>query len=66
MSESGLKPDVEKVRAIIQMPTPQSKEELAEILGNGELLLPVYSRSVGNYHTIATPLEERSSMDLVT
>ena len=33
VSESGLKPDVEKVRAIIQIPTPQSKEELQRFLG---------------------------------
>ena len=28
VSESGLKPDVEKVPAIIQMPPPQNREEL--------------------------------------
>ena len=65
VSESGLKLDGEKVRAIIQMPSPQSKEDVAEILRNGQLLLPVYSQTVGNYCTIATTLKERSSMDLV-
>ena len=66
MSESGLKPDAEKLRAMIEMPSPQSKEEVAEVLRNGQLLLPVYSQTVGNYCAIATTLKERSSMDLVT
>ena len=64
VSESGLKLDGEKVCAIIQMPSPQSKD-VAEILRNGQLLLPVYSQTVGNYCTIATTHKERSSMDLV-
>ena len=33
VSESGLKPDAEKLRAIIEMPSPQSKEELQRFLG---------------------------------
>ena len=65
VSESGLKPDAEKLRAMIEMPSPQSKEEVAEVLRNGQLLLPVYSQTVGNYCVIATTLKERSSMDLV-
>ena len=65
VSESGLKLDGEKVGAIIQMPSPQSKEDVAEILRNGQLLLPVYSQTVGNYCTIAITHKERSSMDLV-
>ena len=65
VSESGLKLDGKKVRAIIQMPSPQSKEDVAEILRNGQLLLPVYSQTVGNYCTIAITHKERSSMDLV-
>ena len=64
VSESGLKLDGEKVCAIIQMPSPQSKD-VAEILRNGQLLLPVYSQTVGNYCTIAITHKERSSMDLV-
>ena len=62
---TGLKLDGKKVRAIIQMPSPQSKEDVAEILRNGQLLLPVYSQTVGNYCTIATTHKEGSSMDLV-
>ncbi|CAH3026627.1 unnamed protein product [Porites evermanni] len=65
VSESGLKLDGEKVGAIIQMPSPQSKEDIAEILRNGQLLLPVYFQTVGNYCTIAITHKERSSMDLV-
>ena len=33
VSESGLKPDAEKPRAIIEMPSPQRKEELQRFLG---------------------------------
>ncbi|XP_068726228.1 uncharacterized protein [Montipora capricornis] len=33
VSESGLKPDIEKVRAITQLPLPQSKEDLQRFLG---------------------------------
>ena len=33
VSESGLKPDAEKVRAIIQMQPPQNREELQRFLG---------------------------------
>jgi hypothetical protein len=33
VSESGLKPDSEKVRAILDMPLPKSKEELRRFLG---------------------------------
>jgi hypothetical protein len=32
VSESGLKPDSEKVRAILDMPLPESKEELRMFL----------------------------------
>ena len=32
VSESGLKPDSEKVRAILDMPLPESKEELRRFL----------------------------------
>ena len=63
-SESGLKPDAEKVCAIIEMPSPQSKEELQRFLGMVNYYFPVYSQTVGNYCTIATKLKERSSMDL--
>ena len=33
VSESGLKSDFEKVRAITQLPLPQSNEELQRFLG---------------------------------
>ena len=33
VSESGLKPDGERVRAIIEIPSPQSKDELRRFLG---------------------------------
>ena len=52
VSESGLKPDVEKVRAIIQMPTPQSKEELQRFLG----MVNYFSEFIPNQSEITTPL----------
>ena len=52
VSESGLKPDVEKVRAIIQKPTPQSKEELQRFLG----MVNYFSQFIPNQSEITTPL----------
>ena len=65
VSESGLKPDAEKVCAIIEMPSPQSKEELQRFLG----MVNYFSQFIPKQSEITAPLrnklKERSSMDLV-
>ena len=64
MLRSGLKPDAEMLRAIIQMPPPQQRRA-AVILGNGELFFSVYFKSVRNHCTFTKFAEERRGMVLV-
>ena len=54
VSESGLKPDAEKVRAITEMPSPQSKEELQRFLG----MVNYLSQFIPNQSEITAPLRQ--------
>ena len=53
-SESGLKPDAEKVCAIIEMPSPQSKEELQRFLG----MVNYFSQFIPKQSEITAPLRK--------
>ena len=53
-SESGLKPDAEKVCAIIEMPSPQSKEELQRFLG----MVNYFSQFIPKESEITAPLRQ--------
>ena len=65
VSESGLKPDDEKIRAILEMPVPESKDELQRPSGNGKLLRPVYSKPIDNKSTPPTAVKEGCRLDVV-
>ncbi len=52
MSAEGLRPDPEKVRAIVDMPTPTCAQDLSRFLGMANYL----SRYVPNYSSITQPL----------
>ena len=52
VSESGLKPDLEKVRAITQLSSPQSREELQRFLG----MVNYFSQFIPNQSEITAPL----------
>ena len=61
VSESGLKPDVEKVRAITQLPLPQSKEELQRFLG----MVNYFSQFIPNQSEITAPLRNLLKKDVM-
>ena len=66
VSESGLKPDVEKVQAIIQMPPSQNREELQRFLGMVNYFSQfIPNQSEINHCTFTKFAEERCSMELV-
>ena len=52
MSSEGLKPDPEKVNAILQMPQPQNKTELQRFFGMATYM----SKFIPNYSTHSAPL----------
>ncbi|KAK2721303.1 hypothetical protein QYM36_003550 [Artemia franciscana] len=54
ISNAGVKPDPEKLRAINKMPTPKSKEELQTLLG----MLNFLSRYIPNLATQNQPLRD--------
>jgi hypothetical protein len=54
VSESGLKPDSEKVRAILDMPLPKSKEELRRFLG----MVNFFSKFIPGQSSITDPLRQ--------
>ena len=54
ISNAGIKPDPEKLRAINEMPTPKSKEELQTLLG----MLNFLSRYIPNLATQNQPLRD--------
>jgi hypothetical protein len=54
ISNAGIKPDPEKLRAINEMPTPKSKEELQTLLG----MLNFLSRYIPNLATQNRPLRD--------
>ena len=60
VSESGLKPDAEKVRAIIQMPPPQNREELQRFLG----MVNYFSQFIPNQSEITAPLQSLLKKDM--
>ena len=55
VSESGLKPDVEKVHAITQLPSPERKEELQRFLG----MVNYFSQFILNHSEITAPLQSQ-------
>ena len=61
VSESGLKPDSEKVRAILDMPLPKSKEELRRFLG----MVNFFSKFIPSQSTITDPLRQLLKKDSV-
>ncbi|KAK2726721.1 hypothetical protein QYM36_007527, partial [Artemia franciscana] len=54
ISNAGIKPDTKKLRAINEMPTPKSKEELQTLLG----MLNFFSRYIPNLATQNQPLRD--------
>ena len=61
VSESGLKPDSEKVRAILDMPLPKSKEELRRFLG----MVNFFSKFIPGQSSITDPLRQLLKKDSV-
>ena len=61
VSESGLKPDVEKVRAIVQIPPPQNREELQQFLG----MVNYFSQFIPNQSEITAPLRSLPKKDVL-
>ncbi|KAK2710346.1 hypothetical protein QYM36_013861 [Artemia franciscana] len=59
ISNAGIKPDPEKLRAINEMPTPKSKKELQTFLG----MLNFLSRYIPNLETQNQPLRDRIKAD---
>ena len=60
VSESGLKPDDEKIRAILEMPVPESKEELQRLLG----MVNYFAQFIPNQSTITAPLRQLLKKDV--
>lgn len=60
MSESGLKPDMEKVRAIVQMPPPQNREESQRFLE----MVNYFSQFIPNQSEITAPLRSLLRKDV--
>ena len=61
VSESGLKPGIEKVCAITQLPLPQSKEELQRFLG----MVNYLSQFIPNQSEITAPLQNLQKKDVM-
>ena len=61
VSESGLKPDSEKVRAILDMPLPKSKEERRRFFG----MVNFFSNFIPNQSSITDPLRQLLKKDSV-
>ena len=61
VSESGLKPDSEKVRAILDMPLPKSKEELRRFLG----MVNFFSKFIPSQSSVTDPLRQLLKKDSV-
>ena len=61
VSESGLKPHSEKVRAILGMTLPKSKEELRRFLG----MVNFFSKFIPSQSSITDPLRQRLKKDSV-
>ena len=61
VSELGLKPDSEKVRAIVDMPLPKSKEELRRFLG----MVNFFSKFIPHQSSITDPLRQLLKQDSV-
>ena len=59
--ESGLKPDIEKVRAIVAMLLPKSKEELRRFLG----MLNFFPKFIPSQSSITDPLRQLLKKDSV-
>ena len=60
ISEDGIAPDPEKIRAIIEMPTPKDKTELRSFLG----MSGYYRKFVFNYAMYAFSLHELTHRDV--
>ena len=54
LTENGLQPDDEKIRAVKDMPTPTSKEEVRRFLG----FIQYLSKFIPNLSTVDAPLRE--------
>ena len=61
VSESGLKPDSEKIRAIVDMPLPNSKEELRQFLG----MVNFFSKVIPRQSSITDPIGQLLKQDSV-
>lgn len=59
--ESGLKPVIANVRAITQLPLPQSKEELQRFLG----MVNYFSQFIPNQSEITAPLRNLMKKDVM-
>lgn len=53
LSASGLRPDEEKVRAVIELPPPQNKQELLRFMG----MIQYLSKFIPNLSDISAPLK---------
>ena len=53
-SGDGLRPDPEKVEAVVKAPPPANREQLVSFLG----LVQYYARHVPNLKSLAGPLNE--------
>lgn len=59
VSQDGLKPEVDKVKAIQEMPTPTNREELLRIMG----MLNFLAQFIPNMSTISAPLRSLLKKD---
>ena len=60
VSEEGLNPDPQKAKAINEMPTPESKEDLQRILG----MINYLAQFIPNLSAMTTPLLELLKKDI--
>ncbi|GFU65823.1 retrovirus-related Pol polyprotein from transposon 17.6 [Trichonephila clavipes] len=52
--KSGIKPDLDHIKAIVEMPTPKSKTEVRRLLG----MMNFLSKFIPNVHKVTAPLRE--------
>ncbi|GFW76648.1 transposon Tf2-8 polyprotein [Trichonephila clavipes] len=54
ISKSGIKPDPDQIKAIVEMPTPKSKTEVRRLLG----MMNFLSKFIPNVFKVTAPLRE--------
>ena len=60
-TESGIKPDKSKMKAILEMPHPQSKQDVHRFMG----MVTYLGKFLTNLSTISTPLRQLLQEDIL-